>query len=1049
VSTRPRLSRSLALARNGRFVAFRQADELHVVDTIGPAPRRRYAADGGEALAWLGEQLWWTDRAGELRHAGRDGIVRPVALDAPIDTVVANPGAAMAVVEGVDAAWLLDATREPKLTPCDRMPGTRTLAFSNRLVVEAHGATVAIRTLGQRTVVSLGRLDGVALAAAFVLANRAVAIWLRRLTDDAIITFTTAGKLIHRTAVRPLVGCVFAEEANLAFGLEQDKLTSFDLRYGATRATCTASGIVELDVDRHARQVVTATHREDGTHEVSMTEVSRLFVEAAPVIEVPEVVAVVEHADAPEVLELAATVEIEGQPSDAAAGETSEPPAPEPLPIALAPALAPPIEVVVADGALPYRETGEHLSALLDVVAARVALAIAQGWHSGRTSRDADGDLPCEHEVLGLLGEDVGLAADALRRARARLLERATVLTSRTEATVAAKIALPLHGIVREHGLSPIATQILVCAAAPRLRASIARLYGVLGGLMTRSMCAEHLLDALVETADGTDVARAIARELSPEAPLVRTGLVTLAPIGDRIELVVDAVLVDRLRGIARVREIGDATVRRPHGPTLEEVVAPASVKQRLLAALATRDPDHPARVVVRGRRGSGRHTLVAALARRVNREIAEVDCGRLPRGPELAPALATELARAQLAGCLPMVSGLDRLDAADTDARRQVENVLRRHVGALAVRAAPDSELPLDPDRIDVVLPPLSLSERAAMWARALAAHGLSPLDDTRLGSLAARFRFGPGTILRITAQVARRAVHASSGLPEQIDEVARQYVAGRLERVATRVTRLPEWDQVSLVDDMRDSVRELIGRMQHQRTVYEDWGFDRRITTARGVTALFYGPPGTGKTLVAGLVGRELDLDVWRIDLARVMSKWVGETEKQLGEVFEAAEEGQVLLLFDEADSLFGKRSEVKSSNDRYANLETNYLLQRLDTFEGVAILTTNLEGSIDPAFKRRLSMRLCFPFPDEEQREQLWAAHVPQSTPRTGTLDFADLARRFPLSGGYIRNSALRAAFLAAQERRPLAQDHLVRAVELEYRGLGKLSNTGRMD
>ncbi|HEY6037572.1 MAG TPA: ATP-binding protein [Kofleriaceae bacterium] len=1043
MSTRPRLSRSLALARSGRFVAFRQADELHVVDTIGPAPRRRYAAEGGDTLAWLGEQLWWTDRAGALRHAGRDGVVRPVGLDAPVDTIVGNPTAAMAVVEGADAAWLLDATREPKLTPCDRVPGTRTLAFANRQIVEAHGATVAIRTLGQRTVVSLGRLDGVALGAAFVLANRAVAIWLRRLTDDAIVTFTTTGKLIHRTLVRPLVACVFAEEANLAFGLGDGKVGSYDLRYGATRATCPASGIVELDVDRHARQVVTATRCEEGALEFATTDVSRLFVESVPASEVVDVV------DVPEVPEVAASVLVDPPANDEVAADPGEPPAPEPLPIALAPALAPTIEIVVTDGAQPYRDPGEHLSAVLDVVAARVALAIAQGWHSGTTSRDAEGDLPCEREVLGLLGEEVGLAADALRRARTRLLERATELSSRTEATVAARIALPLHEIVREHGLSPTATQILVCAAAPRLRASIARLYGVLGGLMTRSMCAEHLLDALVETAAETDAAQAIARELSPEAPLVRTRLVTLVPIGDRIELAVDAVLVDRLRDIARVREIGDATVRRPPGPALDEIVAPVSVKRRLLAALATRDPDHPVRLVVRGRRGSGRHTIVAALARRVDREIAEVDCGRLPRGAQLAGALATELARAQLAGCLPMVSGLDRLDPADADLWRQVENVLRHHVGALAVRAAPDSELPLDPDRIDVVLPPLSLSERAAMWARALAGHGLPSLDDAGLGSLSARFRFGPGTILRIMAHVARRALHAPCGLPELIEEVARQYVAGRLERVATRVTRLPEWDQVSLVDDMRDSVRELIGRMQHQRTVYEEWGFDRRITTARGVTALFYGPPGTGKTLVAGLIGRELELDVWRIDLARVMSKWVGETEKQLGEVFEAAEEGQVLLLFDEADSLFGKRSEVKSSNDRYANLETNYLLQRLDTFEGVAILTTNLEGSIDPAFKRRLSMRLCFPFPDEEQREQLWAAHVPQSTPRGGTLDFADLARRFPLSGGYIRNSALRAAFLAAQERRPLAQDHLVRAVELEYRGLGKLSNSGRMD
>jgi SpoVK/Ycf46/Vps4 family AAA+-type ATPase len=178
-------------------------------------------------------------------------------------------------------------------------------------------------------------------------------------------------------------------------------------------------------------------------------------------------------------------------------------------------------------------------------------------------------------------------------------------------------------------------------------------------------------------------------------------------------------------------------------------------------------------------------------------------------------------------------------------------------------------------------------------------------------------------------------------------------------------------------------------------------------------------------------------------------VVSKWIGETEKHLAEVFDAAEDGQVVILFDEADSLFARRTEVKSSVDRYANLEVNYLLQRLDSFEGICILTTNLEGSIDPAFKRRMSLRLHFPFPDEEMRARLWAAHVPPETPTAGDFDFSALAHRFPLSGGYIRNSALRAAFLAAQEERPLSQSYLIRAIQLEYRELGKLSTSGRME
>jgi len=252
-----------------------------------------------------------------------------------------------------------------------------------------------------------------------------------------------------------------------------------------------------------------------------------------------------------------------------------------------------------------------------------------------------------------------------------------------------------------------------------------------------------------------------------------------------------------------------------------------------------------------------------------------------------------------------------------------------------------------------------------------------------------------------------------------------------------------------VALPEDILDSLKEFIARVQHRRTVYERWGFDAKMTTSRGLSALFYGPPGTGKSMVAGLIARELGLELYRVDLARVVSKWIGETEKNLAEIFDAAEDGQVVILFDEADSLFSRRTEVRSSVDRYANMETNYLLQRLDSFEGVCILTTNLEGSIDPAFKRRMSLRLHFPFPDEEMRVRLWAAHVPPETPTLGDFDFAELAHRFPLSGGYIRNSAVRAAFLAAQEQRPLSQSYLIRAIQLEYRELGKLSTTGRME
>jgi SpoVK/Ycf46/Vps4 family AAA+-type ATPase len=281
------------------------------------------------------------------------------------------------------------------------------------------------------------------------------------------------------------------------------------------------------------------------------------------------------------------------------------------------------------------------------------------------------------------------------------------------------------------------------------------------------------------------------------------------------------------------------------------------------------------------------------------------------------------------------------------------------------------------------------------------------------------------------------------------QLDEAVRQHLESRLGTVAHRIAHLATWSQVVLPPDIQDSLTELLARIRRRRTVFEAWGFDRVMSTSRGVTALFQGGPGTGKTLVASAIANELGMDLYRVDLSRVMSKWIGETEQNLAKLFDVAEDGNAIILFDEADSLFAKRTEVRSSVDRYANLEVNYLLQRLDSFEGIAILTTNFASSIDTAFKRRLSLRLTFPFPDEDQRERLWRAHLPPEAPVAARLDLADLARRYRLSGGYIRNCMLRAAFLAAEEGRPLSDDHLQRAIRAEFRGIGKLGDSGLLE
>ncbi|HTM20424.1 MAG TPA: ATP-binding protein, partial [Kofleriaceae bacterium] len=262
------------------------------------------------------------------------------------------------------------------------------------------------------------------------------------------------------------------------------------------------------------------------------------------------------------------------------------------------------------------------------------------------------------------------------------------------------------------------------------------------------------------------------------------------------------------------------------------------------------------------------------------------------------------------------------------------------------------------------------------------------------------------------------------------------------KLSTLGTRVTWRQKWDDLVLPEDTMEGLREFVARIKHRRRVYDEWGFARKMAKGLGLSALFAGPPGTGKTMVAGIIADELALDLYQIDLSRVVSKYVGETEKNLAKVFDAAEAGHAILLFDEADSLFAKRTEVKSSVDRYANLEVNYLLQRMEQFNGITILTTNLDSSIDDAFRRRISFRVDFPFPEIEDRQRLWQSMLPKQAQVAGNIDYLVLATRYEFSGGYIRNAVLRAAFLAADDGTPITHQHLLRAANLEYAAMGKV-------
>jgi len=247
--------------------------------------------------------------------------------------------------------------------------------------------------------------------------------------------------------------------------------------------------------------------------------------------------------------------------------------------------------------------------------------------------------------------------------------------------------------------------------------------------------------------------------------------------------------------------------------------------------------------------------------------------------------------------------------------------------------------------------------------------------------------------------------------------------------------------WKDLILPPDRLEQLQEAVSRLEHQARVFDEWRFLRDRTGARGVRLLFTGPPGTGKTLSAEVLANVLKVDLLVVDLSRIVSKWIGETEKNLASVFEAAERGQAALFFDEADALFGKRTEVIDAHDRYANLETAYLLTRLEQFEGLAILATNLRQNIDAAFLRRLEFVVDFEEPDREERHALWGCHLPHDVPLADDVNLYELAALYPVVGGVIRNAAVAAAFLAAADGAPIDRRHFVHAIRREYVKAGR--------
>lgn len=344
----------------------------------------------------------------------------------------------------------------------------------------------------------------------------------------------------------------------------------------------------------------------------------------------------------------------------------------------------------------------------------------------------------------------------------------------------------------------------------------------------------------------------------------------------------------------------------------------------------------------------------------------------------------------------------------------------------------------------------------RERLWMAFAYELGVSADVDWRV--MSGKFRFTPGQIRRALTLASgysawqrepQAAGEGSGGAAapnalrsDALFKACYQQVQHKLERKATRIEPRYGWEDVILPPEQKDQLRNACNQVKYRGVVYGDWGFEKKLAYGKGLSMLFAGPPGTGKTMSAQVVAGDLQLELYKVDLSQVISKYIGETEKNLHEIFEEAQLSNAVLFFDETDALFGKRSEVKDSHDKYANIETAYLLQKMEEYQGITVLATNLLNNIDEAFLRRINYVIKFPFPDSEYREKIWHSMFPPAAPLSDDVDFKYLAQRYEIAGGNIKNVVLSSAFLAAEAGDPIRMQHIVKSIRHELQKSGKI-------
>ncbi|TMF56860.1 MAG: ATP-binding protein [Chloroflexi bacterium] len=666
-----------------------------------------------------------------------------------------------------------------------------------------------------------------------------------------------------------------------------------------------------------------------------------------------------------------------------------------------------------------------HVLRRLELIEARVRAAVARRRTTDPETDDRfRGLYISQAHVDRLLAPRAVPAAPDAGAARAR-----DDIESAADAAEQEGADLRLRRLGRSFRLEEIDIELLLIAMAPDVDARFERLYGFLQDDVSRRRASIGLGIELCGVPSSSAYVRS---RLAPGAPLVDEYLILIEE-PERPLLTRSLRVPDRVTAHLLGSDAPD-----PVASALSYVCEEAITGQTAPLVRWMRSAESPARLAyIRERPGASGAGLAAGAFHQVGRRTLALDLERLRTEDDLSMVAALTAREVGLTGGAVVAGPVEVLIARGLPAVRAFSEMpaMVVLVGARSWDPAWARDVPFV---CDAPIP--DAAQRADLWRRNLDGDTPAGLD---LAGTMGQFRLTAEQVHR-AALAARMEAHARDARldEETLKSGARAQNAAGLERLARRIEPAVGFADLVLPPDAMAQLRELLTRARYREQVLDVWKMGGPSARRRGLTALFAGPSGTGKTMAAEVLAGELGLDLYTVDLATVVDKYVGETEKNLDRIFAEAERINGVILFDEADALFGKRSEVSDAHDRYANVEVAYLLQRMELFEGIAILATNLRANLDEAFTRRLDSLVDFPEPEEEYRRQLWDRSLGTTMPRADDLDLAFLAQSFKLAGGGIRNIVVAAAYAAAERGRPLSMADLIRATQREYLKMGRL-------